>query len=646
MQGCDVTVVHLMATLMERQLDPDGGDYLVGKMEELGITRAARTARRRPFWATAASRAWRSRTARASRRISSSWPPASAPTSIWADKAGLAVNRGIVVNDYMETSTPDIFAVGECVEHRGVCYGLVAPLFEQGKVLAATITGNKGPTYTGTVQAAKLKIMGVDVFSAGDWSEPRTPSQCGTKIRALGIYKKLVVRDGKLAGVILVGDTSDSHRYMDWLRTGADLTTQRRHLLFPAASSATPASTSREMADSATVCGCVGVTKGAIIHAIHEQRRQHAVAAQGDARARAPGAAAARGCARTCCARSRPSSRRRPRRCICACVPFAEDKLRDILRSQQLQVRAGGPRHLRQRRGLRGLQARAELHARHALVRRPRRRPIGAVHQRSRAREHPEGRHVLGRSAHPRRRHDARRAAADRRRGREVPRADGEDHRQPAHRSARREEGGSAERVGRPRHAVRPGLHEGRAHGEDVRRHAILPVRHAGLDGAGIEMERRFEQLFTPHKVKMAAVGCPRNCAEATVKDIGLIGQEGGWQVVVGGAAGKSVRKADLLDDGRNHRRGARSWPSCSSSTTARTANYLERTYDFVERLGIEKVRKDTVYAPEAARQWPARSAAQIQGARARSPGSRAAVPKHPTQFIPLRPVDADTVPV
>src|SRR5678815_4988141 len=86
-------------------------------------------------------------------------------------KAGLHVNRGIVVNDHMETSAEDIFAVCECVEHRGVCYGLVAPLYEQGKVLAATMTGHRGATYEGTIQAAKLKIMGVDVFSAGDWSE-------------------------------------------------------------------------------------------------------------------------------------------------------------------------------------------------------------------------------------------------------------------------------------------------------------------------------------------------------------------------------------------------------------------------------------------------------------------------------------------
>ena len=98
-------------------------------------------------------------------------------------KAGLTVNRGIVVNDYMETSNPDIFAVGECVEHRGVCYGLVAPLFEQGKVLAATITGRRGPTYEGTVQAAKLKIIGVEMFSAGEIERRRLPSRFATRIR-------------------------------------------------------------------------------------------------------------------------------------------------------------------------------------------------------------------------------------------------------------------------------------------------------------------------------------------------------------------------------------------------------------------------------------------------------------------------------
>jgi nitrite reductase (NADH) large subunit len=159
----------------------------------------------------------------------------------------------------METSDPDIFAVGECVEHRGVCYGLVAPLLEQGKVLAATMTGNKGPVYTGTVQAAKLKIMGVDVFSAGDWSEQHA-DPVRYEDRALGIYKKLTLRGDRLVGAILVGDTSDSHRYMEWLRSGIDLAEQRSRLLFPAPGTDAGADVA-EMADSATICGCVGVTR-------------------------------------------------------------------------------------------------------------------------------------------------------------------------------------------------------------------------------------------------------------------------------------------------------------------------------------------------------------------------------------------------
>ena len=166
-----MTVVHLMDTLMERQLDRDGGGYLRRKMEALGRPRAARPQHEGDRRQRHASKASSSPTAAASTPTSWSSPRASVRTSSSAASAGLTVNRGIVVNDYMETSRPDIFAVGECVEHNGVCYGLVAPLIEQGKVLAATITGNKGPTYTGSVQAAKLKIMGVDVFSAGDWSD-------------------------------------------------------------------------------------------------------------------------------------------------------------------------------------------------------------------------------------------------------------------------------------------------------------------------------------------------------------------------------------------------------------------------------------------------------------------------------------------
>jgi nitrite reductase (NADH) large subunit len=155
---------------------------------------------------------------------------------------------------------------------------------------------------------------------------------------------------------------------------------------------------------------------------------------------------------------------------------------------------------------------------------------------------------------------------------------------------------------------------------------------------AGIELERRLENLYTPHKFKMAVVGCPRNCAEATVKDVGLIGQEGSWQVVVGGAAGKGVRKADLLitvettDDALE---------ACELffQYYRENANYLERTYDFVERLGIEKVRKETVYATHEAR------SALLDRLRKSKDKSYDAwmerVRPRPTQFVTIQPMEA-----
>jgi nitrite reductase (NADH) large subunit len=158
----------------------------------------------------------------------------------------------------------------------------------------------------------------------------------------------------------------------------------------------------------------------------------------------------------------------------------------------------------------------------------------------------------------------------------------------------------------------------------------------------GIELERRFENLYTPHKVKMGVVGCPRNCAEATVKDIGLVGQEGSWQVVVGGAAGKGVRKADVLVTVETTEQALEA-SSLFFQYYRENANYLERTYDFVERLGIEKIRKDTVYAPEATRTGLLQ---RLQ--RSKESSSDAWLerdhPVEPTQFVQIEPLEVTTV--
>jgi nitrite reductase (NADH) large subunit len=155
---------------------------------------------------------------------------------------------------------------------------------------------------------------------------------------------------------------------------------------------------------------------------------------------------------------------------------------------------------------------------------------------------------------------------------------------------------------------------------------------------AGIELERRLEHLYTPHKVKMGAVGCPRNCAEATVKDIGLIGQDGTWQVVIGGAAGKKVRKADLLITVESMEEALQA-ATLFFQYYRENANYLERTYDFVERVSIGKVRRDTVYAPLAVQQG-LRERLRKSKRLARDAWLEGDEPRHPTQFVQIEPLE------
>jgi nitrite reductase (NADH) large subunit len=634
-RGCQVTVVHLLDTLMERQLDSCGGAYVRSKMEALGITvllGRSTTAIRGDASVTGVEFSDGS-------TLDADLVVVAAgirPNVDLGKRAGLAVNRGVIVNDFMETSDPDIFAVGECTEHNGICYGLVAPLFEQGKVLAATITGNKGPSYTGTVQAARLKIMGIDVFSAGAWADAPGVEPVRYEDPGLGIYKKLTVRDGKLAGVILVGDASDSHRYMEWLRAGADLSAERRHLLCPPPSTDVGLDVA-EMADSAVVCGCVGVTKGTIIHAIHD-RGVNTISQLKEATRASTGCGS---CTRLCQDLLRAVAlefEEEVKTAICGCLPFAEDRLREILRSERLK----------------SVQEVLEIYGngRGCEVCKP---ALSYMLDMLWCGSHDEDRSArfINDRVHANIQKDGTFSVIPRIRGGVTSAAElrriadvADKYQVPMVKitGSQRIDLLGVKKEDLPKIWADLDMPSGQAYTKGVR----MVKTCVGTDfcrfgtqdstAVGIELERRFEQLFTPHKVKMAAVGCPRNCAEATVKDIGLVGQEGGWQVVVGGAAGKSVRKADLLAT-VDTTEGALEAAELFFQYYRENANYLERTYDFVERFGIEKVRKETVYAPGPVKQGLRDRFARSK-ARAFDPWLEGRQPKHPSQFIPLRPLD------
>ena len=634
-QGCDVTVVHLMETLMERQLDSLGGSYLRRKMETLGV-RVMLGKQTQAFLGNGKVEGLQFS---CGEQVEADLVIVAAgirPNAELGRKAGVEVRRGIVVNDYMETSDPHILAVGECTEHNGQVFGLVAPLLEQGKVLAATVTGNRGPVFTGASPAAKLKIMGVDVFSAGS-IEDREPSvEC---IRyedpSLGIYKKLLIKDNRLHGVILVGDASDDHRYIEWLRANTDLTPHRRHLLFPPPAEDAGLDVA-QMPDNETICGCMGVTKGDIIAAIHT----YGVNTMGQLKDRTRASTGCGSCGNLCSRLLKavaPDFEEDKQKVLCSCVPFTQERLRDMVRSQKL----------------RSAQDVLDIYGngRGCEVCKP---ALSYIVDMVWCGDHEEDRSArfINDRVHANIQKDGTFSVVPRMRGGVTTPAElrkiadvAEKYKVPMVKvtGSQRIDLLGVKKADLPAIWDELGMPSGQAYTKGVRMVKTCVgsqfCRFGTQDSitAGIDLERRLENLYTPHKFKMGVVGCPRNCAEATVKDLGMVGQEGNWQIVFGGAAGKGVRKADLLVTVETTEEAL---TACEIvfQYYRENANYLERTYDFVERLGIEKVRKETVYAPPEVRQ------ALLDRLKKSKDKSYDAwmerVRPRPTQFVEIQPME------
>jgi nitrite reductase (NADH) large subunit len=390
------------------------------------------------------------------------------------------------------------------------------------------------------------------------------------------------------------------------------------------------------MPDNEVICGCNGVSKGAIIQAIH----QHGITSLGELKERTRASSSCGSCTGLCQQLLRavaPEFQEETRTTLCSCLPFSYEQLREIVRGQQLKSVQEVLDVYGNRRGCEVCKpALSYMLDMLWCGRHDEDRSARFINDRVHANIQKDGTF----SVVPRMRGgvttpDELRRIADA--------AEKYNVRMVKVTGSQRIDLLGVKKADLPRLWADLGMPSGQAYTKGVRMVKTCVgtefCRFGVQDStrAGIELERRLENLFTPHKVKMGAVGCPRNCAEATVKDIGMVGQEGSWQIVVGGAAGKSVRKADLLITVETTEQALE---ACELffQYYRENANYLERTYDFVERLGIEHIRKETVYAPEGVKKSLLdrlhRSKAISQDAWLERD-----TPIHPTQFVPIEAI-------
>jgi nitrite reductase (NADH) large subunit len=229
--GAPVTLVHLMDRLMERQLDGPAASLLKSLVERKGV-RVLLNASTRRILGKSKVEGVELDDGRQIEADAVIFAAGIRPNVALAKEAGLAINRGIVVDDYLQTSADGIFALGECAEHRGLCYGLVEPAYEQARVLARHLAGRADAAYQGSVVATNLKVSGVSVFSAGDFLSADGSETIVLSDVKRGTYKKLVLADGYLTGAVLIGDVADALWYLDMIRSRDEVAPIRRAMMF------------------------------------------------------------------------------------------------------------------------------------------------------------------------------------------------------------------------------------------------------------------------------------------------------------------------------------------------------------------------------------------------------------------------------
>lgn len=598
-QGMDVTVVHLPTWLMERQLDPTAAGLLQQSLEQKGLTFRLDTNTKQLISGP---------DGRVSKIEFANGDVLDAdlvvmavgirPNAALAESSGLLCNRGVVVTDTLQTVTdPRIYAVGECANHRGIAYGLVAPLFEQAKVAANHLAQMGIGRYEGSVTSTKLKVTGVDLFSAGEFMGGEGTEELLLSDPVGGVYKKLVLKENKLVGACLYGDTADGSWYFKLMREGKCIKEIRDRLMFGQNNVGDTGhegqSQAARMADDDEVCGCNGVTKGAIVKAITtkglftiEEVRKHTKAS-----------ASCGSCTGLCeqllmstaGADYSASPKTKP---MCGCTEHGHQAVRDAIFSQHLVTKEDVFRTMNWRTPNGCASCRPAVN--YYLISSW---PGEAI-------DDPQSRFINERS-HANIQKDRTYSVVPRMWGGETTA------------SELRRIADVVDKYNIPTVKVTGGqridlLGVKKEDLQGVWKDLDMPSGHAYAKGLrtvktcvgsewcrfgtqnstqmGKDLERGLWKMYAPHKVKLAVSGCPRNCAESGIKDVGVIGVDSGWEIYIGGNGGIKTEVGEFLCRVKT----AEEVMAVSGGFLQlyrKEGWYLERTVHYMQRVGMEHIK-------------------------------------------------------
>ena len=605
MAGMEVTVIHLMDTLMERQLDAAAGGMLQADLEARGI-RVLCTAHTKAIHGT------EERVEGVELKDGTLLPAdlvvmavGIRPNTDLGMATGLETKRGIIVDDRMRTSDGSIYAVGECVEHRGLTYGLVAPLWDMAKVCADAITGVAVSEYAGSVTGTRLKVTGIDMYSAGDFAGGPGTEEVVFRDPARGVYRRLVLRGDTLIGAVLYGDAKDGGWYFGLLKDAKPLGALREGLIFGqdvamAAAGADPNAALAAMADTAEICGCNGVCKGTITAAI----AQKGLATLDAVRAHTKASASCGSCTGLVegllgLALGEGYAAPAGEKPMCKCTGHGHDAVRAEILAEEFKTipevmeglgwsTADGCHVCRPALNYYLLCAWPGEYVDSAQSR--------FVNERMHANIQKDGTYsVVPRMWGGLTNSRELRAIADVVDKFAIPTVKVTGGQRIDLLGVKRED---LPAVWQDLNAA--GMVSGHAYGKALRTVKTCVgsewCRFGTQDstGMGVALERMTWGSWFPHKVKLAVSGCPRNCAEASIKDFGVIAVDSGWELSVGGNGGIHLRGTEAL---AKVTADAEVMEYCGAflQLYREDARYLERTAPWVERRGIAWVRERVV---------------------------------------------------